>query len=444
MDKIIDIRVEGQSRGGPGGPAADRAGVHPLHGLQDHPEVRSLYIHVPFCFHKCHYCDFYSFVDSQDRQSAFVDALILELTALARHAPGAGSMRGAADAGVGGARLDTIFVGGGTPSLLRPDLWGRLLGALHGLFDLRVSASGTAHKAPEFTVECNPETVTEELMGILAAGGVNRVSVGAQSFNERHLKTLERWHDPENVARALELAARAGVRRRSIDLIFGVPGQTLDEWRSDLHRALSVCGGIEHISCYALTYEPNTAMTQRLNRGEFTRVDEDLEADMFLLTLALLRERGFERYEVSNFARPGCECRHNLAYWRQEPWLAAGPSASAHVAGRRWKNVPRLTDWMQGVGRAGGYAPIVDFEGADPRRALAERLMTGLRLSEGVSAREMLARAGPLGSADRLERCAEKHRRAGNLVESDSACWRLSDPGFLFADGIASEFMACL
>lgn len=415
MKQRIGITLEGQRRGSAEGLALIRA------------PVRALYAHVPFCFHKCHYCDFYSFVDTQDRQTEFVDRLIEELAAQAAHA-GAGIEEKA--------RLTSIFFGGGTPSLLRPDLWERLLASLRDHFDL-------TDPGLEFTVECNPETVTPDLMATLAGGGVNRVSVGAQSFDSRHLSTLERWHDPENVAKALALAEDAGIRRRSIDLIFAIPGQTIGEWERDLERALALEPGVEHISCYALTYEPNTAMTLRMERGEFTPADEDLEADMYTLCVERLRERGFARYEVSNFARSGRQCRHNLAYWRQNEWLAAGPSASAHVGGACWKNVPRLGDWMEGVAASGGYSPAVDFEAPSPRRALAERLMTGLRLGEGIDADAALRDAEMFAAAQRLVHAADRQREFG-LLTMEGGRWRLTDRGFLQADGVAGECMRAL
>jgi oxygen-independent coproporphyrinogen-3 oxidase len=433
--------VQGQMASSAGVSAAGAA--HPLAGREPagHPPVRSLYIHVPFCFHKCHYCDFYSIVDTQDRQGAFTDRLIDELGVLAPHAAGA--------------PLRTVFVGGGTPSLLRIELWERLLGTLARLFDLsqiRAAGSGggdlpapgvSGPRPPEpiseFTVECNPETVTPELMALLKAGGVSRASVGAQSFNPHHLKTLERWHDPENVARALELARAAGIERRSLDLIYGVPGQTLEEWDADLTRALSL--GTSHLSCYALTYEPNTAMTARLAAGRFTRTDEDLETDMFEHTLTRLRAAGLERYEVSNFARPGQESLHNLAYWRQEQWLAAGPSASGHAGGWRWKNTPRLGDYLA----SWGLSTLAEVEAPDARRAVRERLMTGLRLAEGVDAPAIVADAERAagGAADRLHAAAARARKQGWLEGSPDR-WRLTDAGFLLADHIASEFMRCV
>lgn len=393
--------------------------------------VRSLYIHVPFCFHKCHYCDFYSFVDAQDRQGAFVEALGLELRHLGRRAR-------AWDGGTSRTSLKTVFIGGGTPSLLRPDLWRQLLDDLHSAYELSSDRCET-----EFTVECNPETVTSELMAVLKSGGVNRVSIGAQSFHEPHLKVLERWHDPANVERALQLAAEAGISRRSIDLIFGIPGQSIADWRSDLEAALSLQPPIEHISCYALTYEPNTAMTRRVSLGEVVPIDESVELEMFRLTVNLLRDRGYDRYEVSNFARPGAECRHNLAYWRQDQWFAAGPSASGHIAGVRWKNIPRLTEWMEGVSATGGESPVVDVEPPDPGRALRERIMTGLRLSEGLDEAAILAESLAFKASDRLRRTAERHARSGLLIRS-SGRWRLTDEGFLFADSIAAEMMSAV
>jgi len=375
--------------------------------------IRSLYLHIPFCFHKCHYCDFYSLVDTRDRQDAFTERLIAELAVLGRHA----------------GPLETVFVGGGTPTLLRTDLWERLLGAFHESFIL---AAGC-----EFTVECNPETATAELFGVLSSGGVNRISMGAQSFNPTHLKTLERHHDPENVARAAELARAAGIDRLSIDLIFAIPGQTPDELDDDLRRALAL--GTEHLSAYALTYEPGTAMTMRMSRGEFTPAPEDLETEMLLHTVRTLAEAGLARYEVSNFARPGAECAHNLAYWRQDDWLAAGPSASGHARGARWKNVPRLDDYL-GSER---YAPVIDFEPPDAARNLAEKIMTGLRITEGLDANELRVSAAAVNADEALDRGLQAAAQRGEL-ELIEGRWRPTDSGFLVADRLAADLMARL
>jgi oxygen-independent coproporphyrinogen-3 oxidase len=403
----------------------------------------SLYIHTPFCVHKCHYCDFYSFVDNRDQQVAFVDRLIDELGHLAHHA---GPLR-------------TIFVGGGTPSLLRAELWQRLLRELDQRFDLsliraarrELDASDGLNNTPEFTVECNPESASLELMHVFRAGGVNRVSIGAQSFIPKHLKTLERWHDPDNVARALEHARAAGIERQSIDLIYAIPGQTLDDWHADLTRALTL--NTTHLSCYNLTYEANTPMHVRLKRGEFTPIDEETEASMFELTATLLAARGLERYEVSNYAKPGDESTHNLAYWRQYPWLAAGPSASGHAltrintptgehdASHRWKNIGNLGTYLATT----GYAPITDHELPDPARFQREKIMTALRLRSGLDVKLRLEQAEQVspGSAERLQRKAREFVSDG-LLTDDGHRWKLTDRGWLMADFVARKMMGCV
>ncbi len=384
-------------------------------GAQPGNRPRSLYIHIPFCSHKCHYCDFYSFVDTRNRQDAFATRLAQEFRAIAP----------AADT------LHSIFVGGGTPSLLRVDLWKDLLHTLESAFDLSAITKGSG----EFTVECNPESVTPELMDTLRAGGVSRISMGAQSFNPKHLKTLERLHNPEHVERAVDRVRSAGIHRVSLDLIYAIPGQTLADLDNDLSRALAM--PIEHLSCYELTYEPNTAMTKRLGRGEFVRTPEELEIEMFELVGTRLEGAGLARYEVSNYAKPGAECAHNLAYWRQEAWLAAGPSASAHVAGHRYKNVPRLDSYLRSSDE--GFAPIVDHEEPDTVRLVQEKLMTGLRLSEGIHAESVLA---PLSETarERVETAAIEHENLGQLTR-EGGVWRLRESGLLVADWIAGRLM---
>lgn len=424
-------QITAQSVAGKGGVRVSASDVLGL--VPGHPPVRSLYIHTPFCARKCHYCDFYSFVDTRDQQAAFIERLTSELLVLAPHC---GPLR-------------TLFIGGGTPSLLRPELWERLLRTLRDRFDLSAIHRSERDElgAAEFTVECNPESASLELLHALRAGGVNRVSIGAQSFNHRHLKTLERWHDPENVERAVESARRAGIPRQSIDLIFAIPGQTLEEWDEDLRRALAL--KTTHLSCYNLTYEPNTAMTQRLSMGEFVPSAEELEEQMFTHTAAALAAAGLRRYEVSNFAAPGDESRHNIAYWVQEQWLAAGPSASAHVwagadmqrGSARWKNVPRLGDYLESA----GSSPAVDVEPPDPARLVRERIMMGLRLDRGMDIARLLqdAELGVPGSADKLSRRAGRLAEQGLLFDSDGR-WRLTERGLLMCDGAAAQLMACV
>ena len=381
------------------------------------PRFEGAYVHVPFCFHKCHYCDFYSFVDREDRQEDFAARLDAELAAwghLVRRP------------------LGTLFVGGGTPTLLRPPVLDRVLGALRERLPFAIDA--------EWTVEANPETVTDEVARTLVARGVGRVSLGAQSFEPAHLKTLERWHDPESVARAIGLLRAAGVRRVSIDLIFGIPGQTLAQWESDLRRALAL--GTDHLSCYGLTYEPNTAMTKRMERGEFAPCDEDLEAAMLDRADALLRDAGFARYEVSNWARvrggdaAAEECRHNLLYWRNRDWLAFGPSASGHAQGVRWKNVPRLGDWLASA----GPSPAVDVERGAADTQAAERLLMGLRLVRGMAdaeVEEVLA----LGTGGPARRAAIERAVADGEMERRGGFMRFTPRGMMVANAVLSRLV---
>ncbi len=376
------------------------------------PKVRGIYAHVPFCFHKCHYCDFYSFVDQQDRQPAYVARLEGEVAA-------------AADRGLLNQPIEAIFVGGGTPTLLRPALLGAALRALRERVRL-------AH-GYEWTVEANPETVTEEIAAVLAEGGVNRVSVGAQSFVPQHLKTLERWHDPANVGRAIKRLRDAGIRRINVDLIFGIPGSTLEDWASDLDRALELHP--EHLSCYGLTYEANTAMTKRLERGMFEPCDEDLEAAMYELTLDRLAAAGFEHYEISNFARPGEACRHNLLYWQNADWWALGPSASGHVQGVRWKNVPRLSEWLESE----GMSPAIDVEQVDESTRNGELLMIGLRLRDGLA--DAVVERCCSGSEGQARRDAIRRHSTAGLLERANGHLRFTRAGLLLADEVLADLV---
>lgn len=377
------------------------------------PRFEGVYAHVPFCFHKCHYCDFYSFVDKDDRQEAYVARLEQEVRAAAAlvRAP-----------------LSTLFVGGGTPTLLQPPLLARMLEALRTTLPWRPDA--------EWTVEANPETVNAAVADALRSQGVNRVSLGAQSFHPHLLKALERWHDPASVARAVGVLRHAGVENFNLDLIFGIPGQTLEQWVGDLRATLAL--GPTHVSCYGLTYEPNTAMTARLARGEVARCPEDLEAAMYEAAQAHLAAHGLQQYEISNWCQPGRECQHNLLYWRNRDWLALGPSASGHAQGVRWKNVPRLTDWLEHA----PWSPAVDVERVGPDSQVGERLMMGLRLREGIPQAEM-ERLLALGQRGAARRAVVEQHLAGGLLEwwpgdarTPGPALRFTQRGLLLADTV--------
>ncbi len=384
--------------------------------------VDGLYAHIPFCFHKCHYCDFYSFVDADDRQEVFVARLEHEVAFARERIEGP---------------LRTIFVGGGTPTLLRPPLLARTLRAIASI--PRISGY-------EWTVEANPETVTAEVAATLVAAGVNRVSVGAQSFEAAHLKRLERWHDVSSVARAVGELRKAGIQNLNLDLIFGIPGQTAADAQRDVERALDI--GIEHLSAYGLTYEPNTAMTKRLKRGDFEPASDELEAAMYESIRALLAHAGFEQYEISNWSKPSFACQHNLTYWRNRPWWALGPSASGFVAGHRFKIVPRLSDWLARGGDApdgGGAPPILDHEPPDEARHVSEALMLGLRIVGGKSSGEAAGISAELEAlAVRLRPSREvaiAHALERGILAREGGRLRLGDRGMLVADGLLAELV---
>lgn len=372
---------------------------------------KGVYIHVPFCMHKCHYCDFFSIVDNQDRFEAFAKRLGNEIQAAGKHFE---------------RPLRTIFVGGGTPTLLPAELWRSLLNQLHQWLPMEPDL--------EFTVEANPETVTAELVDVLVSGGVNRVSLGAQSFDPRHLKTLERWHDPDSVSIAVDNLRNGGIPSLNIDLIFAIPGQSKADWESDIDIALGL--GPDHLSCYGLTYESNTPMTRRLKRGEFTAIEEDLEAEMYQAARTRLALAGFEHYEISAWARPSHRCRHNLLYWMNEDWWAFGPSASGHLNGVRWKNSPRLSDYLA----SRDFPMIENVERLDADGRIGETLMMGLRLIEGMPSRfvDDLLEQGSQGMIRR--KAIERHVRDGLLMYANNRL-RLTERGVLLADSVLVDLI---
>lgn len=406
--------------------------------------VAGLYLHVPFCFHKCHYCDFYSIVDSPTdkhselttnspdtdmrenpstppaRETGFVDRMIDELNWWASQTPKQNQLQ-----------PRTIFVGGGTPTLLQPATWQRILRELERL--------GMLANVKEFTVEANPETVTEELMRVLVDGGVNRVSLGAQSFDETLLKTLERWHDPASVANAIRIVRDQGIANINIDLIFAIPGQTMSQLNTDLDRALAL--EPTHLSAYSLIYEPNTAMTERLKQGRFTPIDESLEREMFERVIERMADAGFEHYEISNWAKATKQgdnksanrCEHNLIYWRSENWISVGPSASSHVNGHRWKNVPHIGRYLA----TRGEPPTEEHEHLPREASVGEHMMMHLRLREGVPIR-WVDRNVEQGTPRSDEIQSLMH--AGLLEKTDTHL-RLTDRGLMVADAVVSKLL---
>jgi oxygen-independent coproporphyrinogen-3 oxidase len=371
-----------------------------------------LYVHVPFCRTLCGYCDFYSRVLDPAAVGPFVDAVLRELAAYAARRP---------------LCCDTIYVGGGTPTVLPAAELAQLLGGLRAVAD--------PARDVEFTVEANPATIDDRIAGVLAAAGVNRVSLGAQSFAPAELRTLERAHGPEQVGETVARCRRAGLRQISLDLIFGTPGQTLGSWLRSLCAALALAP--EHLSCYGLTYEPGTPLAERLAAGQVQRLDEDLEADLFEAALDLLPAAGLAHYEISNFARPGAACRHNLHYWHNEPYLGLGPAAAGFIDEVRYRNVPDLGTYVQAVQH--GRSPWSEHERLPPERRARETAMLELRLAEGIDRQRFAARFGP-DPAVLFAGPIARHVRDG-LLRVDARGIRLTRAGFPMADHVSRDFV---
>lgn len=384
-------------------------------GLPNAP-VHGLYVHVPFCFHKCHYCDFYSIThQSAERMGEFVDALLIEARTWVtgdRPTP----------------KPRTIFFGGGTPSLLPIEQMDRLLAGLASTYDLSNVA--------EWTVEVNPATTDLAYLQMLRSHGVDRLSFGGQSFNREELKTLERHHDPDDVPASIALARLAGFSRLNVDLIYAIPGQSLASWQRSLEQAVSL--GLDHYSCYGLTYEPNTPLAVKRRLGQVLAAEESLEIEMFRLTRSLLRDAGIKGYEISNYARPGQESLHNLTYWLGHNYIGLGPSAASHLAGHRFKNLAHLSAWQADA--ANGRLALEEYESLSEAARIGERAMLLLRLSRGVSYddfRDITDHDVRSVYADLIDRLASH-----NLIERNIRGFRIPESAIHLSDAIASEFLA--
>jgi oxygen-independent coproporphyrinogen-3 oxidase len=377
--------------------------------------VTGLYVHIPFCFHKCHYCDFYSITrQTPQRMGRFVDLVLREADVWTQSQP----------------RLEprTVFFGGGTPTLLPGGEMHRLILGLRERFDF----SGCG----EWTVEANPATVSVEYCRMLVEAGVDRISMGAQSFDPAELAILERHHQPDDVPRSLEIVRSAGIRRVNLDLIYAIPGQTLGGWMQSLECAIAL--GTDHLSCYGLTYEPNTPLAVRRRLGLVNSIDPELEIEMLRATRARLGEVGLQSYEISNYSRPGQECRHNLLYWQGGDYLGLGPAAASHVQGWRWRNRPHLGEWEKSLD--GGELPAIEIETLTGRQRAGELAMLMLRLSNGIVHADFAARVGhdaPALFAEVIDRLAPL-----GLLEVTETSIRLSERGLPVADSVAAEFLA--
>jgi len=341
-----------------------------------------------------------------------VDALVAELNQVADAAA---------------IHVETIFVGGGTPTSLPCEDLMRLMRTLGDI--------AGRDRVVEFTVEANPGTLDIQRAEILRSHGVTRVSIGAQSFDADELERLDRIHRPDQIALSAEIVRQTGFEHFSLDLIFGIPGQTPVSWQRSLESAIGL--GPDHLACYGLTYEPGTPLYERLRRGEVTAADEDLEASLYEQGIAYLARVGFEQYEISNFARPGARCLHNLLYWQNQPTVGVGPSAVSYVAGTRRRNVP---DWAEYVRRVRAeLSPVSESETLGERARAGETAMLMLRLVEGID-RGRFRTATGFDPHELFGGVIEQHVATG-LLEKDGERIALTTRGRLVADRVMADFL---
>lgn len=383
------------------------------------PRTLCAYVHVPYCLRRCGYCDFntYSNLLLGPGVEGYAAALLREVGLYAPdcsgadaacqgggHEGGAGHKGGAGGVGAGhvgaggagGRALTSVFFGGGTPTVLPAADLVRVLRGLRQTFGLVPEA--------EVTTEANPDTVTPQYLEALATGGFTRVSFGMQSAIPAVLATLDRTHQQKHLVAGVR-AARAQGLEVSVDLIYGTPGESLADWRASLDAALEL--GVDHVSCYALVIEPGTALGRALARGGIAPVDPDDQADKYELADETLSAAGLEWYEISNWARPGHECRHNLAYWQNQDWYGFGPGAHSHLDSTRFWNLRHPAKWMQSL-RA-GHRPVDGQEIITGESARLEKLLLNLRLRQGLDLREYAREFG----VDAAALLREAHELAG-------------------------------
>lgn len=374
----------------------------------------SLYIHVPFCVRKCRYCGFYSTAFSPGLADEFMGGIKLEAAQYRNDFS---------------RRLFTsIYLGGGTPTVLSLEQFGLLMSAIRDNFQFADDV--------EFTVEANPNTVTSEKLLFLRAQGVNRLSLGVQSFSDEILQTLGRLHTAEQAADAFRLARNAGFENIGIDLIHGIPGQTVADWDETLNAAIALKP--EHVSAYSLSLDDGSQFKRDAEAGGFSLPDEEVCALMYEHAVQKLDSAGYQRYEISNFSLPGYECRHNMNYWERGEYLGLGPGAWSFISGRRYANISDTTDYV--LRCASGRTSINVQETVGPDSSARETVLLRLRTMKGLDLHRFEQEFGP-GLLRRLERNAVPLREAGLLCLTDGHL-RLTDRGILLLDEALAKLSA--
>ena len=371
-----------------------------------------IYIHVPFCRSKCQYCDFYSLTAKDDKlMDSYLEAILAHIRECGPLAPGY--------------KVDTIYFGGGTPTFFGAEGMATILSMIRRSFDVDSNA--------EITFEANPDSVTDPLLRRLKAEGFNRVSLGVQTDNDELLKKLGRPHDYAQAVNAISRIRHAGFKNLSVDLMYGLPGQTLTDWKDTLERVLPMMP--EHVSCYALKVEEGTPLYQF--KDVCNIADDDTQADMYLAAVEILRSKGYRQYEISNFARKGLYSRHNMKYWTGGEYLGFGPSASSDFAGKRYTMVRDLQGYINGI--KGNGVVIEEMDEIPLRERAGEYLMLRLRTSTGITREEYEHKF--LLPFDPIEDALERSRDMGYAARNTEGRWRLTPKGFLVSNSIISDLL---
>lgn len=371
-----------------------------------------IYVHIPFCRSKCEYCDFYSLGGSREKglTEDYLEAVCLHMKEAGALAPNY--------------LVDTIYFGGGTPTYLGPEGLVQILNAIRRRFAVSNDA--------EITFEANPDSVNEKLLKRLKAEGFNRISLGVQTDDDQLLRKLGRPHSYRQAVQAVELARNAGFRNISLDLIYGLPGQTLTDWEKTLTHVLELQP--EHMSCYGLKVEEGTPLWNYKEAANLP--DDDAQADMYLSAVRILKEHGYAQYEISNFARRGLRSKHNLKYWTGQEYLGFGPAASSDFAGKHFTIAPDIHSYIKGV-KDGG--PVLsECQEIPIRERAGEYLMFRLRTADGIEAEEYMKQF--LLPFAPLEALLQNYR-SKDLASFDGTRWRLTPRGFLVSNSILVELL---
>lgn len=369
-----------------------------------------VYIHVPFCNSRCIYCDFYSTTGQEELKDAYTDAVIAEMVQRRTEVSGP---------------VDTLYLGGGTPSVLSPKHVEKILDAVRRNFSVTDDA--------EITMEANPDDVTTDFCEFVTACGINRFSLGVQTFDDESLKYLHRRHNGQEAVNAVKALHDNGIENITIDLIYGLPGETLQDWKEDVSRALSL--PITHLSAYSLMYEDGTMLTKLRDKGDVEETDDEESLRMYEHLLEATAAAGMEHYEISNFARTGFRSRHNSKYWQGIPYLGLGPGAhSFDGKSTRRRNLPLLRQYAAGI----DGVPF-EVEHLSETDRCNERIFTSLRTIDGLDMRRFASDFGKETAAE-VKRCAERHLK-NNLLLEDSGVLRLTRRGLFLSDMVMSDLM---